>query len=205
MGGARGEVHAAGRATRRARLGVLICALLGGCLPEGDARCGPRQDLVDGICVCEAGTRAQGHGCVAVDAGPPPPVGGLGTACGAEAPCAHPDFPLCQGATEASEGFCTRQGCTTASDCGYGFGCATAASPTHCRKPYTGQKAMCKSDADCAGYDAKYCLTILSVCIVVDCTEHSCDPDWSCFDLSTQLAGLPKACVSNADLAAYGQ
>ncbi|MFT3924483.1 MAG: hypothetical protein QM778_18235 [Myxococcales bacterium] len=66
---------------------------------------------------------------------------------------------------------------------------------------YTGQLEPCSSNADCAGFDASFCNVKDGYCIVPDCTADSCDPGWTCTDLSMFVPGLPMACTHDADQA----
>jgi hypothetical protein len=179
-------------------LWVALCALLAGssCLVDSDHRCGDDQRLADGLCLCVEGYALQAGRCVATSV-KSEPDGGIGVACTpGSLPCSDPDFPLCQTAA-SGRSYCTSTGCSTSADCSPGFVCNRSSSPSYCRRFYEGQKETCTSTADCARFDAQYCVVQLNMCIVRDCEPDSCDPDWTCFDLSQILPGEPKVCAPN--------
>lgn len=75
-----------------------------------------------------------------------------------------------------------------------------AADDAGVREPYSGQREPCVSSDDCAGFDATYCNPVLSICMVPDCTEDSCDPGYMCFDLSMFAPGEPTVCLHPSDI-----
>jgi hypothetical protein len=173
--------------------------LLSGCLVDSDHRCGDNQRLVDGLCLCTEDYVLQAGRCVSTGQREQPD-GGLGAACApGSSTCEDPAFPLCQ-AAPSGRSYCTASGCLRNEDCGPGFVCnkgSTPSAPSYCRRFYEGQKEQCTSTADCARFDAKYCVVQLGMCIVRDCLPDGCDPDWTCFDLSQILPGEPKVCAPN--------
>jgi hypothetical protein len=195
---ARGGTMRCSRSEAARLTGALLAAALAltGCLIDADHRCGDNQRLVNALCVCAENYVLQAGSCVPA-AAQNEPDGGIGVACmPGSMRCADPEFSLCQTAL-SGRSYCTSTGCTSSAQCGPGFVCATGASPSYCRRLYEGQKQTCASTADCARFDAKYCVVQLGQCIVRDCQADSCDPDWTCFDLSQLLAGEPKVCAPN--------
>jgi hypothetical protein len=67
------------------------------------------------------------------------------------------------------------------------------------RRPYTGQKEPCTSDANCAGFDATYCNLLVGQCQMQGCTETGCDPGYMCIDLGMYIPGEPEVCLDPAD------
>jgi hypothetical protein len=66
----------------------------------------------------------------------------------------------------------------------------------------TGVGESCKTDADCAKYDATYCEALsLHVCLVDKCAkgENACGADTGCCDYSALLAGF-SLCIPNDQL-----
>jgi hypothetical protein len=120
---------------------------------------------------------------------------GLGTPCNAAQPCKDDVFAECH--ESGGKQLCTLTQCEDHSECGEGY-CDLDAKPTFCRPLPTGQGKACKSDKDCAGFEASYCTVKrpgAPLCVVTDCTPMSCTPGYSCLDLSQFTPGLPKACV----------
>lgn len=190
----------------RLELGVLLAvASVTGCLYDPADRCGPHERLSDGdTCVCEADAVVVGHACA------PCPTGevvvgeacacadglvrdpatracvaapaGQGAACSASVPCATDTDPLCTAA-----GYCSRA-CTTPGDCVGGYACDLGAATPYCVRPPTGLQTPCATSADCAGFEASYCETVVAhVCLVAGCVVggDDCFVGWSCCDLTS--------------------
>ena len=173
-------------------LALLAC----GCVFDSDRDCGPNQVLQqDGLCRCAEGSSLLGNECVPQPVMPVIPEVGLGAACDELAkPCTDPLYPSCQTARNGDR-YCTSTGCTSSTECPEGYFCNAGTSPSHCRRPYLGQGVRCETSAQCVGFDASGCATLLRTCAVVNCTETTCDPGYTCFDASILMAGLPKLCV----------
>lgn len=180
-------------------LQVLYCCfallLCGACLYDADDRCGDDRRLDGDVCVCKAGSAERDGVCQAVlpDAG----AGASGADCERDEDCAAGEGSVCK-RTASGSGYCTRSGCANDKDCPPSYFCVTDAAPSFCSRPPTGQGESCSSSADCSAYDATFCGVgdpRGATCWVPDCTEHSCEPGYMCFDLSQLLPGAPKACV----------
>jgi hypothetical protein len=198
---------------------VVVCAfILAGCIVDESPRCGDHQ-VVDsnGYCKCAAGfvanatmgrcdpcganEEARGGKCECV-MGWSRPTGGAcmqiptGSPCDTKSmPCTDPAYPVCHPLTASgTAGYCTKTGCTMASDCNMGNACVTKVTPSYCRRPTTGQGKACTSAKDCMGTEATYCEAfMLKQCLVENCSvsdPDACFPGSTCCDL-TKL-GLPK-------------
>lgn len=177
----------------REALACLVLATTAGCLVDSDAPCGANQDLDDdGACVCVAGTGLDddGHRCIAMEPAPP----GLGLACDETSPCADPGYSRCQ-ISEASDDYCTSEGCSSSSDCEAGYACRETQSDSYCERPPLGQGAACTSDEDCADGEATYCESQISnQCLVSGCEVGSCFEGSTCCDLRS-LGAPDTLCV----------
>jgi len=141
--------------------------------------CAQGEVQVDGVCACEPGAERDPSTQLCTQSG-------LGATCSADADCNDAAYPICH--IEGASGYCTRQGCAAADDCGGAFACDTSTAPSYCRRPPLGQGATCSSNADCAGTQATYCDTFSSnLCLVEGCTPggSDCFIGWSCCDLSS--------------------
>ena len=176
--------------------GAVALLTMSGCVFETDRHCGPNQELQqDGLCRCVPGTGIIGNECVKSPVILPPPEAGLGAACNPpDNPCTDPAFPSCEVALNGDK-YCTFRGCTTNDECPETYYCDLKTTPGHCRRPYRGQGAPCTDNTQCVGFDASVCATLLRTCAVVNCPENACDPNYTCFDASALMAGLPKLCV----------
>jgi len=211
---------------------LISSSLLGlggaGCIME-DSKCSEHQVFVGGWqykCVCDTGyvPSARGYGCdpcgeheVAVGSvcecavgydrvNPMSPceaiTGSLpGQACSSAEPCVNPN-PFC--ATDGSESYCTKSGCTRSDDCPTNWRCVTSATPPFCEKPPTGLGNTCMSTANCAGFEAGYCEVFLAkVCMVNGCVgTNNCPSGSACCDLPTLL--MTSLCIPRSNLGAGG-
>jgi hypothetical protein len=151
------------------------------------AACGPNAITnASGACECSSGYVATATGCEAI-------ATGLGAACAeGSKPCTDATYSTCHSAPPA-EGYCTKTGCTVATDCSDGYACDTSAAPAYCRRPPSGAGAPCTSSADCASGEATYCDTYAShSCLVQGCSlaPDNCFPGTECCDLSA--FGVPQ-------------
>jgi hypothetical protein len=194
LGGARGWTRVSGQ------LAVALTALLSACIYDTDNRCGPNQVLESEFCVCAEGFKLMQTECVKVEVPPPPPPSGPGAVCDPTSnPCTDAIYATCQQALNGDR-YCTSSGCKDTSECPETYRCITSGATSYCRRPYLGQNASCRSQADCAAYDANVCGTLLSKCLVKDCPTNPCDPDFTCFDPSMYTPGVPMLCVERAVL-----
>ena len=190
-----------------------------GCLYDSGNRCDPGQsyDPSSGLCVCsKASNSVTGdHGCVpcgkhelaqndacVCEPGYQKPSGGtsceiipdgLGDACTADQDCAtNPAFNVCH--PSGDSGYCTNGGCASDDDCAGGYACNLTTTPSYCQRPPTGQTMACQSSADCAGYEASYCLTIMANACFVQCSlgGSDCFSGWECCDLPSLSFGVIK-------------
>lgn len=109
----------------------------------------------------------------------------MGVACDASSsPCTDTTFNHCH-VVSGTSGYCTKQGCTTAADCGGGYMCDLTAAPSYCRRPPVGAGKDCTNDADCAGTEATYCNAYQTKkCQVQGCTlaPNNCFTGTVCCD-----------------------
>lgn len=209
------------RSLPRALLRVSIVCLLPGlgatsCLPENTAQCGTEQGLVDGACVCPEGYLIRGEECVAC--GPNEVVQGKQCVCApgyerdkkdrcqlVAVPAPPPgtsSAPPCDGGdcgAPTADAADDATACVDTEDCPGNAYCDLTVTPAACREPPTGQGTTCASDADCAGFEASYCETVVSrTCLVSNCSPslNNCSDDFLCCDFASM--GLPSLCVSKA-------
>ncbi len=89
-----------------------------------------------------------------------------------------------------------RPRCVATTDCESGDYCDLGAATPVCRPLPTGQGTACSRSADCAGFEASYCETMVSeTCLVRDCTPalNNCSDDYRCCDLAP--LGMPALCL----------
>ena len=198
----------------------LTVLLLGGCVYDSSARCDEGQVLFDDLrCVCAEGSALGAHGCVpcgehevagesgcvcadgysraSAEATCELSVTARGNACSAEMPCTDPVYNHCQ-AGAGGAGYCTSSGCTSSADCGGGYACDTAVSPSICRRPPLGADQSCTSSADCEGTEATFCDAVIThSCRVEGCSlaPDDCFEGTECCDLSGFGVPLP-ICVA---------
>lgn len=154
--------------------------------------CGANEVEVSGRCECAPGwTRpAAGQACVAA---------AFGQTCDATTPCPATDAASrCHTPTGAAVGYCTIEGCSAATDCPAGWGCADGGGTRYCKRPPVGQGAMCTMPSECAGKEATLCgHPYLPQCLVEGCSltaPDACSPGYVCCDLAS--FGLDKrVCV----------
>lgn len=156
-----------------------------GCIP-----CGENEEVQNGLCACKAGfSKATTDAACAMSQ--------AGAACSATEPCGA-EFPYC-----ATGGYCSRTGCTTAADCPGGWSCELDGSTHFCRRPPTGVGVSCTSSADCAGFEANYCETLMAhTCMLFGCAAKAvtCPNEWACCDFSS-LINIPFSfCITPAQL-----
>lgn len=188
-------------------LGACAFVLPCGCVYDSDQRCTKGQIFDGTSCGCPEGLAATDAGCAPCDTNEVATSGrcvcveGFGRSA-ADAPCTALPVALGKACDTASEpctdatynhclvdlgtsGYCT-SGCDTTVDCPASYACNTSASPSYCQKPPLGLNAPCTSDADCATFEAKFCIPNLNVCTVSECTvsPNSCFPGHNCCDLS---------------------
>lgn len=183
------------------RAGLLLSAFLlaaSGCIYDDAEVCGPNERVGDsGACVCVKGYAADANGdCVKQK----PAAAALGAECDVnDNPCTDEKFSECH-VTDGTAGYCTNTGCKTTDDCDGTFYCDTGEEPSYCRRVPTGQGEPCATMADCEGFEASYCLVnpIMAACLVPDCDDTSCTPNWNCADLSGVFPGTPKLCITEA-------
>jgi hypothetical protein len=163
-------------------LGVCRCddhsiAEGGGCTP-----CADDEIVVGTTCGCSVGESKSGAGvCARLD--------GQGSSCEASTSCSDATYDYC--AVRDGSGVCTNK-CVGDSDCSAGYVCADWEATPSCRT-FTGYGAACSSLADCAGFDANYC--IQGACDVHGCTVgvDDCPRDTKCCDFSSY--GLGTLCA----------
>jgi hypothetical protein len=203
-----------GPGTRTARgLILLQCATFGaaGCLYEADDRCGPNQSVSedDVRCVCAEGSAWTARGCVAcgeneqasangcecvmgylrptADAACETAPSGLGQDCDSvSTACTDSVYGHCR-IESGTAGYCTRLGCTGSEQCEGGYACDTGTTPPFCRRPPVGMGLPCETEADCAGTEATWCDSVMSLkCVVQGCSvaAQDCFGDLQCCDLS---------------------
>jgi hypothetical protein len=120
---------------------------------------------------------------------------GQGAACNTATPCQNTTHNYCN-STLGGSGYCTTTGCTSSKDCGGGYYCDLAVSPSICRQPPTGEGTPCKSPADCAKSEANFCeLYVSKTCLLAGCSEslNNCDDTHICCDFAWM--GLPSLCI----------
>lgn len=204
------------------RLATLLVssAALAACIIDSGDPCGPNQ-VVTGehneLCVCAPGAVLVEARCVPCGEHEVPGAAGcvcdtgyqraaptdpctaatssMGFACDAgSAPCADPAYPRCE-AVHGTAGYCTKEGCTTDAECGGGYTCSSAQSPSFCEKlAPTGEGEACAAAADCAGKEASLCDTFMTqTCLVQNCTTtpDSCSKGRLC----CPIPGFVNLCV----------
>ena len=90
-------------------------------------------------------------------------------------------------------------GCTENADCPDNDYCDFTLALPVCVPPATGEDVSCDSPADCAGFEADYCESMVSfTCLVDKCSPeaNNCSKDHICCDFSSY--GLPSLCVARA-------
>jgi len=197
------------------------------CLYDPDHRCGPDQILTEGQCACAPGTAisADGHSCVVMACADRPhrvvrpdscdceygydlnpdtdecDLSPIGQPCPQDgSTCAQldPRFPMCVGT--GSDSYCTSQGCSLPSECLGGYLCDTRITPSFCARPPSGLTYPCKTQQDCASYQASHCETVQGfICLIPNCnlTNDDCPATWHCCDFSA-LSGMgfpPSMCI----------
>jgi hypothetical protein len=162
------------------------CRCAEGAAPDpsghGCIMCGQHEHVVAEKCECETGfTRAAaGMACEEVTGGV------LGAACSADTPCADP-YPYCASANGQS--FCTTQGCTSQGQCPVGWVCDAPGPAGFCRQP-TGLGKSCTKSSDCAGGEATFCETFVTMtCIVEKCASNPglCPSGNVCCDMAALI------------------
>ena len=86
--------------------------------------------------------------------------------------------------------------CDSDAECDSGTYCDLTQDPPSCLMPPSGQGHACTSDADCSGFQADYCETIVtSECLVQGCDKeaNNCSSGYQCCDFTWM--GLPSLCV----------
>jgi hypothetical protein len=127
----------------------------------GCTLCGENEETKNGTsCECKVGFAKQGGSttCAAVTGQV------LGAPCTGAGTCAEP-YPFC--ATDGAAQYCTDQ-CTAKSDCEGGYRCQGG----FCEKVDI-PSAQCATNADCAGSDATFCLTIAKACLINGCAADT--------------------------------
>lgn len=157
---------------------------------EACAPCGEHEVTSANGCICEAGfsRAAPGEPCAELEGG------GAGSPCTVDGECMNPSYPRCQ-LRSTGTGYCTNEGCTSNAECAQGFTCVTSSSPSVCRLPPEGAGRPCTGPADCAGTEALFCDTFVSLsCLVMDCSldPDSCFPGMECCNVGN---GLPTICI----------
>jgi hypothetical protein len=160
---------------------------------DGVCQSCPENELEQsGVCVCEEGFIRAADGQPCVEEAP-----GLGIACSDDADCEEAPFTHCQ--PHPAGDYCTQSDCSTSADCAGGFACDTEASPPYCKRPPVGQSTPCTSSADCADFEATFCVPVGNVCLVQGCGdgEIECFEGWVCCDLTR--FGQPTTCVPDGE------
>ncbi len=140
-----------------------VCAEGMGYTPQGCVPCGSNEISSPAGCVCNAGYArpAAGQACEEVQIGAP---------CTADAECSNPLYTHCQ--VTPFGGYCTAAGCASSAECTSGYACDTGASPSYCKRPPVGAGVACALPEDCAGTEALFCDTFVSLsCLVQDCDD----------------------------------
>ena len=176
---------------------MCLAVLASACLYDDDHRCGRERVLQGLICVCKPGFVERASACEpappATDAGACQP----GSTCDQDKDCCQGDHPLCR-MSASGVGYCTTSDCQTSEDCPGGFFCAVEPEGSYCSRMPTGQGEHCESSTDCKGFDASFCGVgdpRGATCWVPNCTDQSCAPGYTCFDLSPYIPGAPKVCA----------
>jgi hypothetical protein len=176
----------------------VICACKPGSVLAPDDRscvpCAANEEEVSGVCVCKEGFSRASAGEVCSEST-------IGTACSDAAPCASSAAPYCA-TSGAAEGYCTSTGCENSASCPQDWSCESAAEGRYCRRPPTGIGQACESDRDCAGFEARYCDSILTrSCLLAGCAtgQATCPTGWGCCDYSPLGAAL-SICISPTQL-----
>lgn len=202
---------------------IFFALLAPGCLVDLDDRCGDNQryDAQQGTCTCQAGYALVGNSCTACaenEVGSPDgcvcaegfvrptpeavcePLAGLGQECASDAECGDERYPHCRLEPAADAGYCTSIDCSSGEDCPTDFGCNSRATPSFCEMPPSGLGKACSSSAECEGYTAQYCETVVAhSCVVNDCAPdpNKCHGDWVCCDIALLSQSL---CIPPSEL-----
>ncbi|MEQ8272811.1 MAG: hypothetical protein RMA76_42215 [Deltaproteobacteria bacterium] len=184
-----------------------LALVVSGCILDAEHRCGPNQVLtpdeacvcddvsiwnsdgtacepcpfdevpVGGACACPEGLQRAADGVNCLLAPAPDPV--------AEAPPAPIENPP---PVELAR-------CEVHEDCEDGAYCRPEGEAASCRAIPTGMGETCASHADCAAFEAAYCVPQGDVCLVSGCSSDpdDCPPDWGCCGLSA--FGFEDVCV----------
>lgn len=149
----------------------------------GCIECGEHEVATATSCECETGYSRPGPG------EPCEEAAGLGAECDPASPECGSPYTHCEPAGDS--GYCTTDGCGSSDDCDGGYACD--ADSTVCKRPPLGLGTSCSTPEDCAGTEATFCDTFMTMtCQVQGC---SLDPDdcfegYECCDLS--MFGLPE-------------
>lgn len=151
---------------------------------DGCVTCGEHEVATATGCVCEKGYTRPSAGEPCAEA---PPPGGLGSECDPEDPACTEPYDHCEPAS--GSGYCT-SGCETNDDCEGGYVCN---ADSICQRPPLGMGMSCSGPEDCAGTEATYCDTIVSMtCLVEGCQvdPNDCFEGNECCDLTA--VGVPQ-------------
>lgn len=212
------RVATGGRLGVVAALAGLGTVAIVGCVYDTDARCSDNQVLTEegtAFCVCPEGSAWTEAGCVECGdneiAGPagctcdagygrPDPASaceacGDNEATGANGACeCAPGYARtaagepCEEAAPTGDDTTSGTACSSDADCTDGAQCDLDATPPFCRQPPTGLNQPCTAPADCAGTEATYCDTFVTMsCLVQGCTlaPDNCFPGTECCDLTS--------------------
>jgi hypothetical protein len=200
---------------------LALLALLSACYVDPDQRCGDHQEYDGMRCICadgyglvgteclKCGKHEEGSlsGCACSEGylrltaeGPCEEAGGLGTECAKDADCLDARYPHCRAADDG--GYCTKLDCETSDDCdtSVDYACNTREDPSFCERPPAGLGTMCTDTADCDGFAADFCESIVSkVCLPGGCKENAeqCHGDWVCCDITVLGNSI---CIPPAEL-----
>jgi hypothetical protein len=199
---------------------VAACAAAGAggaCLVDPDNPCGRYGRLSeDGVCVCAAGARPSGQGTGCQPCGPLEVETRYGCGCapgyvrrgdtwecvetpalrtcdGTPGACPDAGFSHCYIEPGKTDGVCTLVGCAHNGDCRDGWVCDRGQARSFCRE-VSGHVAVCSSAADCAPYEASYCVEFSGTCQVAHCAlddPDACPSTWTCCDVTSIGGTLP--------------
>ena len=189
------------------QVAALVATVLTGCVYTEDEACGPNMRFAAelGVCLCNDDAILEGRGCTACAAdevvvgavcacapgeakgedGLCGVVQGFGAPCDATTSCTSATYGYCS--VRGGIGSCTNR-CAVDTDCPASYMCADWEPTPSCRT-FTGYGATCAGPADCASYDASFC--IQGHCTVHGCTvgTDDCPRDTMCCDFSTYGIG----------------